>query len=833
MSPILSPRTSRFWPLLGKELRQLLPLALLLPLVLVAGVPLFLFGQQLIYVPSGIRWELLYQLLGLVFAVGAVGLLVSQEKETRTLTWLAGLPISPLEIVRCKLWAGALGVTTVWLLSIGSAWALQSVLPIAFQPEQWLLSWVMNLYVLTAGLAIVWRFDSIFISLILVLVVAFLPAGFVQAAYGLVALQLVPAIDQRYSELATLMLHFLSYGVLGGVSFRWLQRWGVQALSAQRVKSSPIHCGWQPYLVPRISLPNWLPVSPGAALTWQFCRQNSWALWAVAAVYVSALGVGSLGFRAATLEAGASSFGVVSLAFGLLATSWLGVVTFGGDAYRGQIRFLADRGLSRWQVWWTRQSIPIAMISTYCLASMVVVHFAFPMAAGWWLQMGGLLLVGVAVIFSVYSISQWLGQQIHSPILASILAPPVSVSGTLLLVWLLQGIAVSLAWLWLFVGLVSLGVWRLTPAWMDQRLRRWDAVRQLSLVSAVGALIVVPSFWSLFNPPDLSPAVSLEMEAFSRQTGFHPLGSESLRSSPWYRAGRSLAPAAQPVLAAADVAQVRNFREEVLEQVKRIEGNLAGAERPLSKDLFLSEGLLLELVADLLPHWAADQPDWQRLYNRVIGAYFALVKRLRLSPRLDDQGAADLGEIWLLRRLLQPQNTPTLADDLHDEMVAYLQNHEARQLARRKAVFFCYQVVRDRPASDWLFAEYLEIGGAYFSASAGWSARIGRQGRAIRMLELLWALSSGPAGNHAPVLRELAENQRQPVEFYGQGKLGEYFRVEDVLGVVPDRQALTFGMVPVGQQWSAGWEQQTQQLKLRQPMSSPIPQPADHVEELP
>ena len=50
-------------------------------------------------------------------AVGAGALLVGQEKELRTLQWLASLPIAASSIVRVKLGAGLAGLLLLWLFS--------------------------------------------------------------------------------------------------------------------------------------------------------------------------------------------------------------------------------------------------------------------------------------------------------------------------------------------------------------------------------------------------------------------------------------------------------------------------------------------------------------------------------------------------------------------------------------------------------------------------------------------------------------------------------------------------------------------------------------------
>jgi hypothetical protein len=100
--------------LIWKETRQLLPLLLILVGVCVVLIVCWSeffsvrrIGNQVQYIPL---------ILPALFAVGAAAVLVGQEKEQRTLGWLASLPIPPSRLIVVKFAAAIGGLTLMWLL---------------------------------------------------------------------------------------------------------------------------------------------------------------------------------------------------------------------------------------------------------------------------------------------------------------------------------------------------------------------------------------------------------------------------------------------------------------------------------------------------------------------------------------------------------------------------------------------------------------------------------------------------------------------------------------------------------------------------------------------
>ena len=102
--------------LLGKEARQLFPL---LAVLIACGVFLHLLG--LLQQPGNRAafHSTILMLLPVLFAVGVGPMLISQEKEQRTLRWMASLPIPSRSIVTSKLIVSLLGLIVVWGVSLG------------------------------------------------------------------------------------------------------------------------------------------------------------------------------------------------------------------------------------------------------------------------------------------------------------------------------------------------------------------------------------------------------------------------------------------------------------------------------------------------------------------------------------------------------------------------------------------------------------------------------------------------------------------------------------------------------------------------------------------
>ncbi|MDP1564495.1 MAG: hypothetical protein Q8M16_24200, partial [Pirellulaceae bacterium] len=771
------------WRLLGKELRQLLPVFAATPVALVAFLFLVPTIGKLSPIRSGLPWELAYQLPGVVFSLGAVGLLVCQEKEQRSLTWLAALPIRALDIVYGKLWAGIVGVILVWSASVLTSVLLQPFFPVENDISQWLLCLVVDLYILIVGLAIVWRLESTFASIFLLLVMAFVPAG---VAQGIDNIIFPGARVAAQSDFNTHVLLWICYLTLGIVALFLVRRWGLRALTATPTYAADFDRAWLPYRVSSSIPKRRHLMSPSTGLTWQMLRQNSWALAAIGVVFLF-----SLGQLAANWLDHSNTIALIAA----LAASWLGVLTFGGDAFKHQIRFLAERGVSPAKVWWTRHLVPLSMLSMYGILALAVATLVlnkqivpqlslqprnYPITMA---NLFFLLMATLAFLLAVYSVSQWVGQRFQSVILAIVVIPPIAISTVAFTMTLLHWLGIET----MFVGVLAIfplvGTWWSMPAWMDRRLGFRSSVAQLGGAAAVVTLVLGTLIaWPHVMPLNINPVIAAEMHEFN-VAQMRELIEGTRRSS--YR--NSVAPRLS-----IDDEAVRlkeDFRTSLFQDLSRVEQDLALSEYAVDIYLYQTDGFLLESLAELVPHWNIETAERTELFNRVLRAHVQLLRRLRQNCRIPEQEIADIGEIWLLQQLLRPESNKMIEDQLYNEMVTYLADDGARQNARRRALVVARWELEQTEVSAWQSNAPLEIAGL----SVPWvlngvtAASRNRQQnqKALELIEDLWVLAGKPYQTHDETLKRLAQNRQTPAINYGIGEQGKYYRVNDAAKVVP------------------------------------------------
>jgi hypothetical protein len=89
-------------------------------------------------------------------------------------------------------------------------------------------------------------------------------------------------------------------------------------------------------------------------LLWQSIVQAKWLYVAIAVLMIFAVIAGQFE---------RNPFEVTVLVIACL----LGITVFIGDTTRERYRFLAERGVSRWSIWWTRTLIPFALVVMLCM----------------------------------------------------------------------------------------------------------------------------------------------------------------------------------------------------------------------------------------------------------------------------------------------------------------------------------------------------------------------------------------------------------------------------------------------------------------------------------
>ena len=156
-----------------KEYRQLWPL-----IVMLAPIALLLQALMSIQItpdraPMAIAF---FQGIPCLFAAGVGALLVGQEKDSRTLYWMASLPIVKQDIIRIKFLSGIVGLAAVWGISLVMLLLTNGVLPrfekVNMHDIDLTYGVLYSLFLLVVSFATAWSFRSTFVGLLALVGVA-------------------------------------------------------------------------------------------------------------------------------------------------------------------------------------------------------------------------------------------------------------------------------------------------------------------------------------------------------------------------------------------------------------------------------------------------------------------------------------------------------------------------------------------------------------------------------------------------------------------------------------------------------------------------------------
>ncbi len=784
----------RLW---WKELRQLLPLVILLPLLVVAPIAL------LAWLTEGNPWEasgfILLWMPGL-FAAGAGALLVGYEKELRTIDWLSSLPITARRIVRVKVGAALVGLAVLWLLSgLFLAEAMRSLPPGRAPKDLWMSLPLHTLFVLLAGFALAWRVRSALVALLLVVPVATLPYIFADVidrwvwqtpplprptAGTLLACQLVGVavaawLTDRFGRRA------LAPAAAGG----WFEGSGFAAAVRDRVTFQRAGYG-------RIQ-------SPLPALVWQFVLQSRGVLVGLTVM----LAITTLVLGTADLNQTGGGRIVFASMLGLVAISWLGVSVFQSDVLNQRIRFLSDRGISPRATWYTRHAAPASLLALFVLLLLLVSLLATDWSWETFGEVGPALASFTLVAVVIYVFSQWLGQVIVSPIVSAISAPLVALVaigyGSFAIGML--GTPWWLALLLLAVPVIATRT--MTRRWMDRRLGFTYWASHTAFLTVVILLPAMPLLIAIARQPAMPDKAASEIRALARQSQpYRVWTTELVLGEP----ESSLSPETTPA-------------ERVDDQLDHIETQLSESSRPIGSSSarvieFLRSTATLSRKGSVPPASTSitdepseasesdDVPHSQQRYRRAIRMLVDITTEMRRSFQLRDQDTADLIEIWLLAELGQDQARQWLGESLYEATAAMLANRQSRQQARRRAIALSWEIFqtadrRNRVPSTLGGYTLDDVVRHVGTLQGGWVSQR-RVGVAVADL---WDLAQeGSAAATPDRLRRIAEYWRQPLGRYGIGPAGPYLRADDLDRFV--HQSLNESPRAIASQWFADWE---------------------------
>lgn len=796
----------RLW---WKEIRQLLPLVTLLP-----ALALLLYGFYLLNGGRNtnqiFRGNLLL-LLGVpgLFAVGAGALLVGQEKEQRTLQWLASLPIAASSIVRVKLGAGLIGLTVLCLFS-GVLFAPGTNFDAyTFSGTDW-VNWQLNsLFVLLAGYALAWWSRSALVALLLVVPIA--------AAPHLLAL-LIDSVAPWRHELhdkpsdATQMVCRLACSLVA----LWLaDRIGRRALAPESARPR-MQAGFPArdrYRSDNARADYGRVQAPLPALLWQFILQSKAMLGGAASMLLVAVGLTAI--DAARHAAQRSQFGWISplvWLLGFLATCWLGVSVFQSDSVNGRIRFLADRGIPPHLVWLTRQVAPASIVALFAI--LVPIVLVIPAVWGWESLSASAtaLLFGLIGLVVIYIFTQWLGQIIPSPIVSTVAAPFVALAAIGYGTFSLHSLGAPW-WLMLLLALLPLvATLTMTRRWMDRRFGVSYWFSHFGFLAAVITVPWIPLLFGIVRQPGMPAKVARQLDAVANDSPNHAADLTELVMGPASNSDGN----ATLLEAQWDQQLVSIERQLSLSNGNPIHASSARVLERIWAIAMLTRLTLEQDAAadgDSQATAAARRQTLTQLYSRSIKLLTQIAVRMRLSPRIIEQDIADRIEIALLQQLRNPQAVKWMGDSVYRTTAAMLANRAVREQARARAIAHSWRTFERELRQDshlpGMFGGYnLDDDPTTPGSLRNYLLSKRRVGAAVTEL---WKLSQGKEQAATPErLGRIAEYWQQPPSDYGIGIAGQYLRADDLDQFA--HSGFLFWNRGIASQWYADWERQASQL---------------------
>ncbi len=788
-----------------KEARQVLPLIWMQLFLGLFFQFLVLFQRFGTFTPR----LLLFAGMPSLFALGVGALLVAQEREQRTLDWLRWLPVSAVDIWRVKLGVALLALAGVWCVNLGllalfwlpSGQALRSAAWLG--TGGWEYVWpLQSVYFLLAGFATAWYFRSTLIALLALLPIAILP--------GLLG-SLWLTLGQRFSWVrpagvafepgVTAALTVVLAAVFLALGWRGARKaLGPEAMPTRRR-------AWQiGSLASGDDAPLWTqpPYEPTSMLVWQFVRQNQRVLQWLGVLLLAALVL----HHAHEL----------SLVLILLATSWLGVLSFQGDTLQERIGFLAERGVSPTRVWWTRHAVPLSLLAVHQVLFLLLLPKPLLQDAGF--QDAGfaprlsvaLVLLSVVGLLFVYGASQAVGWAIRSATIAAIVAPVLAGGFAAYGLLLFQDFGTPPEVLVLLGMLPWLLTWGWMRRWMDHRLGWgfWSPVAGVLVLVIVGPLL--PLGWDMARQPGMPVELRQQLlEEVSASRG--AIEAQELRIT--YR------PREESLLQVPGEERRTAVchRSELADALERFEQALLADTRPLRFDKATLRILLAEIsLARMAWERQPDSEEMGQRYGRAMGLLGTLIERWRGSDRLIDQDGADLGEMGLVHELSGSDAERRLGRELYGRLVQLVGDQAGRNAARRRALLISWADYRAGFRRGR--SETLPLGGHSWrgqSAAMLYAANPYIRRRAADYLtwRMLERLEHPEHSRDASRIRELAHYWQRPALYYGLGPGGHYFRADDPQQLTQPSFALPGTQSPrlsPGGQWHAGWERRGREL---------------------
>lgn len=714
--------------LVRKECRQLLPLVLTLFGV---GIGMILLWQMM---PSDSR-ELKelgrYVPLAIpaLFAVGAAAILVSQEREQKTIWWMMSMPIEPERLFRTKLLVAIGMLAAIWIVcwllirlevAIGlfPGGSFQYPFVSGYSESFWqdTIFWHLHsLFLMLCGFYASWRIKNSIASLIAIVPLAFAPFVLIQLGYAVrSAATGVQFVDSTTSNWITLIVTAVGCGLLAWQARRAALR-ELSPAEPPRVDEDlreKSRGNLFDYFRPPSSSSRPAPStplgSPVITLFWQSLNHNRVALYAVIAMIMLAAVAMASGHVASNSRKFASSHFLIMF-FGYLATCWLGVLTFAGDGSSQRMRFFADRGVSPAKLWLGRQLLGMTVIS--CAALLFIAVAMICQSIDWdgpYSSMMVLAPLSIAII--CYIISQWVGHVLQT-LPAAIIVAPIAVASFATITYMLvpqttlsrtyaMTIALSAPILVLFPLLATFVTMRL---YADGTRNRKFYGLTACLFSVWVSITLIPAILAYRD----FPRVTSEQHQLLVQRAADAVSPASPTIAPLMFSFPSLPrefngvdPSIQEAVA---FYKARDFSPS----------ELVSLPLPAKRGLYIDQHSFSQLYAEAnfaLLRFKASSGEGEE-FDEWVSTMTSIAKRFRQSWRLREQAFADITEYWLVRVLQSDAYKPRLQSDSAQSAIALVTDQAGRAAARRQSVLASwayYDENRQKEESSHTFGGYSE-----------------------------------------------------------------------------------------------------------------------------
>jgi ABC-type transport system involved in multi-copper enzyme maturation permease subunit len=839
-----------------KEARTLLPLLILLSALAVVFHIGGLFesssGRFQEINNMGIHY-LVFIGLPMLFAVGAGAITIGQEKELRTIQWLASLPIAPKDLIRVKLVSCFLGLLAAWflsgliLLTVGLVDSRALALSLQWQDESKLLffTWPLHsFYLLLSGIAISWYSRSSLSGLVLLIPIALVP-GFAGEVFEVV-------LYRRFdSGVVTSFAKFLviSTTQIGlCLTAYWLSwRLAAHILSPQVIKPSKLNVfsnfAFRSFLARSKTWQSRANLPPASALVWQSFRQNrKFLLWTAFVI------VATFGFLVINAVNGwVNNLGIAGvlplLLSAFLGSSWIGVLTFQSDRMHRRIGFLSHRGVSATLTWWTRQMVPMSVLCVVILVCYGLFYANRDAPELNQLSNPFTVLTLAAFLFSSYIIAQWVGQIFTASIVAVVVSPAVAAATFYYFLFAWQTLSAPLWLLALCLLVPLLATWTAMSRWMDARLDKVFWSTHVCFLLAFLLIPVIPLAATILTlPRGMSPEVTKELANEAAQHQGYDLLDNEKQLTVFTPRPTNVGVKLDPTETFASLQQQALSTLE--KQVRAKTGPLLiefhtmdylHAETTLCIDRIL-KGLGGEI--DAKTEEAGTETKEVLYYRALLKLASDIVVRVRLSHLIRQQDLCDVIEIWLLREMRRAKDNPVamkiVGDSLYATIAQRLANSKDRNTARKRAVALSWKEsqlpirnARRQPDNVPRIALGQYVIDRAYDYDPSWLNLIVRRQKLSALASELWMIAKegATAGNRlerdsrsessfASHWNRIASIVDVPVQFYGIVPRGDFLRADDVNRFVFET-ASSQRQAPASQ-WFAGWEREAESLVIKE-----------------